>query len=65
MDLSDLIDRNAAFAPDKAAIRFAGATLSYADFAARIETAARALKSELGVQRGDRALDQTALATSL
>src|ERR1700755_1395881 len=54
MDLSDLIDRNAAFAPDKAAIRFAGATLSYADFATRIRAAARALKSELGVQRGDR-----------
>ena len=26
MDLSDLIDRNAAFTPDKPAIRFAGAT---------------------------------------
>ena len=30
MDLSDLIDRNAAFAPGKPAIRFAGATLTYA-----------------------------------
>jgi fatty-acyl-CoA synthase len=54
LDLSDLIDRNAAFAPDKPAIRFAGTTLRYANFAARIEAAARALKSELGVQRGDR-----------
>ena len=54
MDLSDLIDRNAAFAPDKPAIRFAGATLSYAAFAARIAAAARALKSQLGVGRGDR-----------
>ena len=30
MDLSDLIDRNAAFTPDKPAIRFDGATLTYA-----------------------------------
>ena len=54
MDLSDLIDRNAAFAPDKPAIRFAGATLTYAAFAERIAAAARALKSQLGVARGDR-----------
>ena len=54
MDLADLIDRNAAFAPDKPAIRFAGATLSYAALAARIAEAARALKSQLGVGRGDR-----------
>src|SRR5438105_10354713 len=54
MDLSDLIDRKAAFAPDKPAIRFAGATLAYAAFAQRIANAARALKSQLGVGRGDR-----------
>ena len=30
MDLSDLIDRNAAFAPDKPAIRFGGTALTYA-----------------------------------
>ncbi|WP_454629975.1 class I adenylate-forming enzyme family protein [Bradyrhizobium cenepequi] len=54
MDLSSLIERNAAFAPDKPALHFEGTTLSYAAFAARIETAARALKSELGVSRGDR-----------
>ncbi|HLN10719.1 MAG TPA: AMP-binding protein, partial [Xanthobacteraceae bacterium] len=60
MDLSDLIDRNAAFAPDKTALRVAGGTqpnesvLSYAGFASRIATAARALKSQLGVGRGDR-----------
>ncbi len=54
MNLSDLIDRNAAFAPDKPAIHFAGRTLTYADFAARIAATARALKSELGVGRGDR-----------
>jgi len=54
MDLSGLIDRNAAFAPDKPAIRFAGATLTYAAFAERIAAAARALKSQLGIGRGDR-----------
>ena len=30
MDLSDLIARNAAFTPDKLAMRFAGTTLTYA-----------------------------------
>jgi fatty-acyl-CoA synthase len=54
VDLCSLIERNAAFAPDKPAIRFEGETLSYAAFNARIEQTARALKSELGVDRGDR-----------
>ena len=54
MDLSDLIERNAAFAPDKAAIRFEGRTLRYAGLAQRIDAAARGLKSGLGVGRGDR-----------
>jgi fatty-acyl-CoA synthase len=54
MDLSDLIDRNAAFAPDKPAIHFAGATLTYAALAERIAATARALKSQLGIGRGDR-----------
>src|SRR5207244_1579567 len=54
VDLSDLIDRNAAFASDKPAIRFGSNTLTYAQFAQRIAAAARALKSELGVTRGDR-----------
>ena len=36
MDLADLIDRNAAFAPDKPAIRFAGSALTYAGLAQRI-----------------------------
>ena len=54
MDLSGLIDRNAAFAPDKPAIRFAGSTLTYAGLAQRIADTARALKSQLGVGRGDR-----------
>jgi fatty-acyl-CoA synthase len=54
MDLSDLIARNAAFTPDKPAIRFPGRTLSYATLAERIVQAARALKSRFGVGRGDR-----------
>jgi len=54
VDLCSLIERNAAFAPDKPAIHFEGNTLSYAAFAARIEQTARALKAELGVNRGDR-----------
>ena len=54
MDLSDLIERNAAFTPDKPATIFEGETLSYAEFNARIAQAARALKSECGVSRGDR-----------
>jgi fatty-acyl-CoA synthase len=54
MDLSDLIDRNAAFAPDKPAICFGGSQLSYSALAGRIALAARALKSRLGVRAGDR-----------
>jgi fatty-acyl-CoA synthase len=54
MDLSELIDRNAAFAPDNDAIRFGGAALTYAALAQRIAAAARALKSKLGVTSGDR-----------
>jgi fatty-acyl-CoA synthase len=54
VDLSSLIERNAAFAPDKPAIHFEGETLSYTAFGARIEQTARALKSGLGVGRGDR-----------
>jgi fatty-acyl-CoA synthase len=54
VDLCSLIERNAAFTPDKPAIRFEGKTLSYAALNARVEQTARALKSELGVSRGDR-----------
>ena len=54
MDLSDLIARNAAFTPSKPAIRFQGRVLTYAGFADRIAACARALKSRLGVGRGDR-----------
>jgi fatty-acyl-CoA synthase len=54
MDLSDLIERNAAFAPDKAALVFEGEILSYAAFHARIAQTARALQSEFGIAKGDR-----------
>jgi len=54
VDLSSLIERNAAFAPHKPAIHFEGTTLSYAALASRIERTARALKSELDVNSGDR-----------
>jgi fatty-acyl-CoA synthase len=54
MDLSDLIDRNAAFTPDKIALRFEGRSFTYAQFAQRIALAAHALKSRLGVGPGDR-----------
>src|SRR5947207_4484574 len=54
MDLSDLIERNAAFTPDRPATIFEGEILSYAAFSARIEQTARALKAEFGVGCGDR-----------
>jgi fatty-acyl-CoA synthase len=54
MDLSDLIERNAAFTPDKPAIVFEGEILSYAAFHVRIERTARALQAEFGISRGDR-----------
>ncbi|HTB05220.1 MAG TPA: AMP-binding protein [Bradyrhizobium sp.] len=54
MDLSDLIERNAAFTPDKPATFFEGEALSYAAFNTRIAQTACALRSEFGVSRGDR-----------
>src|ERR1700726_2841816 len=54
MDLSDLIERNAAFTPDKPALVFEGQALNYSAFHARIEQTARALKAECRVSRGDR-----------
>jgi fatty-acyl-CoA synthase len=54
MDLSDLIERNAAFAPEKPALIFEGEVLSYAAFHARIVRTARALRAEFGVAPGDR-----------
>src|SRR5882757_1278604 len=54
MDLSDLIARNAASSPHKPALVFEGEVLNYRTFFERIETAAKALKAEFGVSRGDR-----------
>jgi len=54
MDLADLIDRNAAFTPDKPALRHQGQVWSYARLAERIAALARGMKSQLGVRRGDR-----------
>ncbi len=54
MDLCSLIERNAAFAPQKPALRFEGETITYAAFNTRIAETARALKSKLGVNKGDR-----------
>jgi fatty-acyl-CoA synthase len=54
MSLADLIDRNASFTPNKLALRFADAAWSYATLADRIGRMACALKSKLGVRRGDR-----------
>src|ERR1700732_2977141 len=54
MDLSCFIERNAAFTRGKVALHFGARSLTYAAFAERIVAAARALKSVLGVGRGDR-----------
>jgi fatty-acyl-CoA synthase len=54
MNLCDLIDRNAAFTPDRAALCYHGTSLTYAGLSQRIAAAARALKYVLGVGRGDR-----------
>src|ERR1700743_985790 len=54
MDLSDLIARNAAFAPDKPATIFEDEVLNYAAFHARIVRTAQALRAEYGVGKGDR-----------
>src|SRR5262249_31351686 len=54
MDLSDLIERNAQFAPAKAAIRFGGQSLTYGQLAQRIGEAARAFQSQLSIRAGDR-----------
>jgi len=54
VDLCSLIERNAAFSPNKPAIVFAGETVTYAIFVARIAQAASALKDAFGVGRGDR-----------
>jgi len=52
MDLAYPIERHAAFAPNKAAIRFEDEELSYAALASRIQRACGRLKA-LGIGRGD------------
>jgi fatty-acyl-CoA synthase len=54
MDLSGWIEGWAAQAPDKVAVHFEGADVTYAQMAARIRRLAAALKHGLGVGRGDR-----------
>lgn len=54
MNFADLIARNAAFTPDKAALHYQETTWTYRFFSARIEALARAMTSQLGVRRGDR-----------
>lgn len=54
MDVSDWIDGWAGFSPDKTAIRFAGADLTYADLAGRVARTAGILRHRLGVRHGDR-----------
>jgi len=54
VDLCSLIERNAAFCPDKPAMVFEGEVLTYAALRARIEQAARALRAEFGIGRGER-----------
>ena len=53
-DLSFWVEKNAAFAPEKTAIRFEGEETGYARFAETIRGCARALKAVHGVGRGDR-----------
>ncbi|MFQ5972085.1 MAG: class I adenylate-forming enzyme family protein [Alphaproteobacteria bacterium] len=54
MDLSAWIERNADFAPERVAVHFETEAITYRELAARIGAAARVLKHELGVGRGDR-----------
>ena len=55
MDLADLIDRNASLHTRQAGAALSGGQAwSYAVLAERIAALARAMKSQLGVHRGDR-----------
>ena len=54
MDISNWIERNASYSPDKVAIYFEGKTLTYAELAAQIDQAARMLAGSLGVGHGER-----------
>ena len=54
MNISHWIEQWAVATPEKAAIRFEGAEISYPQFASQIRASARMLKNGLGVQPGDR-----------
>ncbi|MFN8456689.1 MAG: long-chain-fatty-acid--CoA ligase [Anaerolineae bacterium] len=54
MNIATWIEGNANFSPQKVALRFKGHDLTYAGLAEQVETAAQALKWQLGVGRGDR-----------
>ncbi len=54
MNIASWIERNADFSPNRVALRFEGRTTTYAELAQQVETAAKVLKWQLGVGRGDR-----------
>jgi fatty-acyl-CoA synthase len=54
MNLSNWIERQADFVPEKCAIRFAGEDLSYAELAQKVKLLSDALTKQLGVRHGDR-----------
>ncbi len=54
MNLSDWIERQAAFLPDKVATHFEGWAITYETFALQIRSMARGLKGKIGIGPGDR-----------
>ncbi len=54
MNLSNWIERQADFAPDRCAIRFAGEDLSYAGLARKVNQLADSMANHLNIGRGDR-----------
>jgi fatty-acyl-CoA synthase len=54
MDISDWIDRQAVFSPNKTAIRFKGEDYSYAALAEKVGRLTSVLRNALGVRRGGR-----------
>jgi fatty-acyl-CoA synthase len=54
MSIATWLERHAAFSPHKTALRFEGQTITYAGLAEQVERAAKGLKGQLGLRRGDR-----------
>jgi len=54
MNLSNWVERQAGFVPDKCAIRFAARDLTYAEVARKVNQLADSLTNQLGVTHGDR-----------